>query len=109
MLVRIESISARRFCTSVSSVFESMISFVNSPLRSASTWVTLRVADSSEFSCASREAMVSDSRASPCREDRTSAGVPAKVCERVSKEFASWVVSIWSTVCDRSANAWTTS
>ena len=44
---RIESISARRSCTSVSSVLESRISWVNSPLRSASTWVTVRVADSS--------------------------------------------------------------
>ena len=47
VLVRMESISSRRSCTSVSSVFESMISWVNSPLRSASTWVTCRVADSS--------------------------------------------------------------
>ena len=47
VLVRIESISSRRSCTSVSRVLESTISWVNSPLRSASTWVTFRVADSS--------------------------------------------------------------
>ena len=67
---------------------------MNSPLRSASTCVTCRVADSSWRSWSSREAMVSDSRASPCSEVRTSSGVSAKVSASTSKLAASWAVSI---------------
>ena len=82
---------------------------MNSPLRSASTWVTSRVADSSCCSWTSREAMVSDSRASPSSEVRTSSGVSANVSASTSKELASWAVSISSIVEDRSAKASTTS
>jgi hypothetical protein len=85
------------------------MSRVNSPFRSASTWVTSRVADSSCCSWTSREAMVSDSRARPSSEVRTSSGVSEKVSASTSKDWAIWAVSMSSMVEDRSANASTTS
>ena len=62
-----------------------------------------------EASWWSRVASVSDSRDSPVSAARTLSGVSANVADSVSKLFASWPVSIRSTVDESLPNAVSTS
>ena len=95
MLVRIESISSPPSCTSVSRVLESTISWVNSPLRSASTWRDLAGSPPAAARAGRRgRRWCPTAGPGPASEVRTSSGVSAKVSDSTSKELASCAVSI---------------